>query len=67
MPQKNIKTFMSFGFYLWNSDRKTSIKLTWFIIIILIISVVLGVIFNTSKTSQSEKRQDQTTEAPKDV
>lgn len=58
---------MSFGFYLWNSDRKTSIKLTWFIIIVLIISVVLGVIFNTSKTSQSEKRQDQTTEASKDV
>ena len=39
---KGIKVM--FGWYLYNKDRKTAIRLTGFVIIILIIGVLLGLL-----------------------
>lgn len=43
------------GWYLFKKDRKTAIRLTWFLIVVLIISVLIAVFFPNAKTKTEGK------------
>jgi undecaprenyl pyrophosphate phosphatase UppP len=47
------------GWYIFNKDRKTSIRLTWFIIFVLIMAVVFGLITKTKDSSQKLRNEKQ--------
>lgn len=43
------------GWYLFNKDRKISIRLTWFLIVVLLISILLGFLLKSNKAQPKNK------------